>query len=47
MKAVVAFDYSGIDALAYRDWPEPEPKPGEVLIRAVWHAARGRGPTLG
>lgn len=34
MKAVVASDYSGIDALAYRDWPDPEPKAGEVLIRA-------------
>ena len=34
MKAVVASDYSGIDALAYQDWPEPEPKPGQVLIRA-------------
>ncbi len=34
MKAVIARDYSGLDALGYEDWPDPVPGSGEVLIRS-------------
>jgi len=33
VKAVVIEKQGSIDNLAYRDWPDPQPRPGDVLIR--------------
>lgn len=34
MKAIVARDFGPIETLDYADWPDPEPKAGEVVIEA-------------
>lgn len=33
MKAMVLHDLNGPDSMSYEDWPEPEPGPGEVLVK--------------
>jgi hypothetical protein len=33
VKAILLHQHGGPDALEYADFPTPEPKPGEVLIR--------------
>ncbi|MCF3934937.1 zinc-binding dehydrogenase [Acuticoccus sp. M5D2P5] len=33
MKAVVIEKQGGIEGLAYREWPDPEPRPGDVVIK--------------
>ena len=33
MKAAVIERQGGVEGLVYRDWPDPEPGPGEVLVR--------------
>lgn len=33
MKAVVISEHGGPDKLVYRDWPEPEPRAGDVVVR--------------
>lgn len=34
MKAIIARDYGPLEDLEYGDWPDPEPKAGEVVIEA-------------
>ncbi len=34
MKAIIARDYGPLENLEYGDWPDPEPKAGEVVIEA-------------
>ena len=51
MKATVITEFGAPDVLIYRDWPKPEPKAGQVLIRtyivgvnyADVHLRAGRG----
>ena len=33
MRAIVLEKFGGLDSLAYKDIPEPEPKPGQVVIK--------------
>ena len=33
MKAAVIERQGGLENLVYRDWPDPEPRPGEVLVK--------------
>ena len=33
MKAVVIKAHGGPEQLEYRDWPDPEPRPGDVIVR--------------
>lgn len=33
MKAAVIVKQGGLDGLVYRDWPDPEPAPGEIVVR--------------
>ena len=33
MKAIVLHELNGPDSLSYEDWPEPEPGPGEALVK--------------
>jgi NADPH:quinone reductase-like Zn-dependent oxidoreductase len=41
MKAAVIHDYGGPEAIKYEDYPDPRPKPGEVLVKV---AAAGINP---
>ncbi len=51
MKATVVTEFGPPDVLVYRDWPKPEPKAGQVLIRTYMvgvnyadvHLRAGRG----
>ena len=33
MRAIVLEKFGGLDSLVYKDIPEPEPKPGHVVIQ--------------
>ena len=33
MKAVVIAKFGGPECLEYRDWPDPEPAPGEAVVK--------------
>ena len=43
MKAAVIHDYGGPEAIKYEDYPDPRPKPGEVLVKV---AAAGINPIV-
>jgi NADPH2:quinone reductase len=52
MRAIVLEKFGGLDSLAYKDIPEPEPKAGHVVIQikafginhAELHMRRASGP---
>ena len=45
MKAMVTEKFGGPENFSWKDWPDPEVKPGEVLIRI--RATEGRRGVTG
>lgn len=46
MKAIVFERHGGLEALSYRDWPDPQPEPGECLIQVRAVALNGFDPMI-
>ena len=46
MKAIVFEQHGGLEQLQYRDWPDPQPEPGECRIRIRAVALNGFDPMI-
>jgi NADPH:quinone reductase-like Zn-dependent oxidoreductase len=46
MKAVVAYEYGGPEALKYEDVPVPEPKDNEILVRVIASGVNPADPLI-
>ncbi len=46
MKAIVAHEYGGPEALKYEDWPRPQPNWNEVLVRVIASGVNPADPLI-